>query len=166
MSATTNRRFTELYRNSITYQDKQTAISELYNHALINSLKDGEPVLARYMAYFEWNDSIKQYVICDASQDIMQSAVFTRILSNENSLTTTKEYINGDYINVSGENVNPNAYTCISQQTVNIESQLSNTSLFSVISGGTPKYIKTVRVLMAVATVFNEISGDINKCDC
>ena len=89
MAATTNRRFTELYRNSTVYESKQAAITGLYNHALINSLKDGEPVLARYMAYFAWNASTKQYILYDG---IPNESTFTRILSNETSEKSTKEY--------------------------------------------------------------------------
>lgn len=166
MAATTNRRFTELYRNSAVYETKQAAITGLYDHALINSLKDGEPVLARYMAYFAWNETTKQYVV---SNGVLNAATFTRILSNETSATSTKEYIVGDFINVTA-NGETKSYKCTAipsgetSVAVPVNTQFEGSDYFEIVDGtdwqNFPQYIKTIRVVMAVATVFEDNSNN------
>jgi hypothetical protein len=161
MAATTNRRFTELYRNSTVYKNKQGAITGLYDHALINSLKDGEPVLARYMAYFAWNASTKQYVLYDG---VPNESTFTRILSNETSEKSTKEYIVGDYINVTLPSTTK-SYKCTAIPStegavaVPVGTDFTNTAYFTEIVTDNPHYINTIRVIMAIATVFEDTSN-------
>lgn len=166
MAATTNRRFTELYRNSTVFETKQAAITGLYNHELINSLKDGEPLLARYMAYFTWDEGSKQYVLQSTKND---SATFTRIVSNETSVTSTKEYIVGDIINVTateGNITTTKSYKCSSIPqggvAVPVGSNFATSGYFTEITSAsvTPQSVKTIRVLMAVATVFEDNSGN------
>ena len=166
MDATTNRRFTELYRNSAVFETKQAAITGLYNHELINSLKDGEPLLARYMAYFTWDEGSKQYVLQSTKND---SATFTRIVSNETSITSTKEYIVGDIVNVTvteGNITTTKSYKCSSIPqggvAVPVGSNFATSGYFTEITSAsvTPQSVKTIRVLMAVATVFEDNSGN------
>lgn len=168
MAATTNRRFTELYRNSEVYATKQSAITGLYNHELLNSLKDGEPVLARYMATFTWDNAIRQYVISNTD---ISGATFTRLLSNETSTTSTKEYIAGDFINVTTEGTTK-SYKCKNVPSesvaVPVGTSFSNTSYFTEIvetggSTGIPQNIQTIRVLMGVATAFSDTGSEFQK---